>query len=128
MAHMLEVCPLISEHKPKLEVHRLSIGIDSETARLVFTSKPGEGVAATIVDMGNRFRLIVNKVDCIKKQAAAQPSSCQRTLDSTTELGDRCCCLDTGRRNPSYEFFLRPDSGIYGRLCRYRRYRTGGDR
>ena len=65
-AHMLEVCPLISEHKPKLEVHRLSIGIDSETARLVFTSKPGEGVAATIVDMGNRFRLIVNKVDCIK--------------------------------------------------------------
>ena len=36
-AHMLEVCPLIAEHKPKLEVHRLSIGIDSETARLVFT-------------------------------------------------------------------------------------------
>ena len=67
-AHMLEVCPLISEHKPKLEVHRLSIGIDSETARLVFTSKPGEGVAATIVDMGNRFRLIVNKVDCIKSK------------------------------------------------------------
>jgi L-arabinose isomerase len=46
-------------------VHRLSIGIDSQTARLVFTSKPGEGVAATLVDMGNRFRLIVNKVDCI---------------------------------------------------------------
>ncbi|MDR0962813.1 MAG: L-arabinose isomerase [Mediterranea sp.] len=64
-AHMLEVCPLIAEQKPKLEVHRLSIGIDSETARLVFTSKPGEGIAATIVDMGNRFRLIVNKVDCI---------------------------------------------------------------
>ncbi|MDR0896073.1 MAG: L-arabinose isomerase [Prevotellaceae bacterium] len=64
-AHMLEVCPLIAEQKPKLEVHRLSIGIDSQTARLVFTSKPGEGVAATIVDMGNRFRLIVNKVECI---------------------------------------------------------------
>ena len=47
-AHMLEVCPLIAEAKPKLEVHRLSIGIDSETARLVFTSKQGEGVAATI--------------------------------------------------------------------------------
>ena len=38
-AHMLEVCPLIAEQKPRLEVHRLSIGIDSETARLVFTSK-----------------------------------------------------------------------------------------
>ncbi|MDR0989036.1 MAG: L-arabinose isomerase [Prevotellaceae bacterium] len=64
-AHMLEVCPLIAAQKPRLEVHRLSIGIDSQTARLVFTSKPGEGVAATLVDMGNRFRLIVNKVDCI---------------------------------------------------------------
>ncbi len=68
-AHMLEVCPLVAEHKPKLEVHRLSIGIDSETARLVFTSKQGEGVAATIVDMGNRFRMIVNKVDSIKSKA-----------------------------------------------------------
>ena len=67
-AHMLEVCPLIAEAKPKLEVHRLAIGIDSETARLVFTSKQGEGVAATIVDLGNRFRLIVNKVECIKSK------------------------------------------------------------
>ena len=65
-AHMLEVCPLIAEAKPKLEVHRLAIGIDSETARLVFTSKQGEGVAATIVDLGNRFRLIVNDVECIE--------------------------------------------------------------
>ncbi|NDW11359.1 L-arabinose isomerase [Bacteroides sp. 214] len=68
-AHMLEICPLIAAEKPKLEVHRLSIGIDSETARLVFTSKEGEGIAATIVDMGNRFRMIVNKVDCIKSKA-----------------------------------------------------------
>lgn len=67
-AHMLEVCPLIAEHKPKLEVHRLSIGIDSETARLVFTSKVGKGVTATIVDLGNRFRLIVNDVECIKSK------------------------------------------------------------
>lgn len=67
-AHMLEVCPLISEEKPKLEVHPLGIGGKADPARLVFTSKQGEGVAATIVDMGNRFRMIVNKVDCIKSQ------------------------------------------------------------
>ncbi len=67
-AHMLEICPLISEHKPKLEVHRLSIGIDSQTARLVFTSKQGMGCTATIVDLGNRFRLIVNDVKCIKSK------------------------------------------------------------
>ncbi len=66
-AHMLEVCPLIAAAKPRLEVHFLGIGIrKSQTARLVFTSKVGKGVTATVVDMGNRFRLIVNDVDCIE--------------------------------------------------------------
>jgi L-arabinose isomerase len=40
-AHMLEVCPLISEHKPKLEVHPLGIGGKNDPARLVFTTKEG---------------------------------------------------------------------------------------
>jgi len=66
-AHMLEVCPLIAAAKPRLEVHFLGIGIrKAQTARLVFTSKPGMGVTATVVDMGNRFRLIVNDVECIE--------------------------------------------------------------
>ena len=66
-AHMLEVCPLIADAKPKLEVHYLGIGIRKTlTARLVFTSKVGRGVTATVVDMGNRFRLIVGDVECIK--------------------------------------------------------------
>ena len=66
-AHMLEVCPLIAANRPKLEVHFLGIGIrKSPTARLVFTSKEGKGMAATIVDMGNRFRLIAADVECIK--------------------------------------------------------------
>lgn len=66
-AHMLEVCPLIAAKKPRLEVHFLGIGIrKSQTARLVFTSKVGRGCTATVVDMGNRFRLIVNDVECIE--------------------------------------------------------------
>lgn len=67
-AHMLEVSPMIAEQKPRLEVHPLGIGGKNDPARLVFTSKEGEGTASTIVDMGNRFRLIVNKVDCIKSK------------------------------------------------------------
>ena len=68
-AHMLEVCPLIAAAKPKLEVHWLGIGIRKTlTARLVFTSKVGPGVTATVVDMGNRFRLVVNEVDCIEPE------------------------------------------------------------
>ena len=66
-AHMLEVCPLIAAKKPRLEVHFLGIGIrKSQTARLVFTSKVGNGCTATVVDLGNRFRLIVNDVECIE--------------------------------------------------------------
>lgn len=67
-SHMLEVCPLIAaEKKPRLEVHNLGIGIrKTPTARLVFTSKEGTGMAATIVDMGGRFRLIAADVECIK--------------------------------------------------------------
>ena len=68
-AHMLEVCPMIAEEKPRLEVHFLGIGIrKAQTARLVFTSKPGAGITATVVDLGNRFRLIVNDVECIKSK------------------------------------------------------------
>ena len=66
-SHMLEVCPLIATSKPRLEVHHLGIGVrKAPTARLVFTSKVGKGVTATVVDMGNRFRMIVNDVDCIE--------------------------------------------------------------
>lgn len=66
-AHMLEVCPLIAAKRPRLEVHFLGIGIrKSQTARLVFTSKVGFGCTATVVDLGNRFRLIVNDVECIE--------------------------------------------------------------
>ena len=66
-SHMLEVSPLIATDKPKLEVHFLGIGIRKQmTARLVFTSKTGAGCKATVVDLGNRFRLISCDVNCIE--------------------------------------------------------------
>ena len=68
-SHMLEVNPLIASDRPKLEVHFLGIGIRKQpTARLVFTSKTGAGTKATVVDLGNRFRLIVQDVECIEPQ------------------------------------------------------------
>lgn len=64
-AHMLEVCPTITDEKPSLEIHPLSIGGREDPVRLVFTAAPGDAVNASIVDMGNRFRLIVNEVKLI---------------------------------------------------------------
>lgn len=68
-AHMLEICPLIADGKPRLEVHPLGIGGKADPARLVFTAREGAGLAATVVDMGNRFRMIVNNVDVVKQPA-----------------------------------------------------------
>jgi L-arabinose isomerase len=65
-AHMLEVCPSIAAAKPKLEVHPLGIGGKEDPARLVFDAAAGPATAASLIDMGNRFRLIVDEVDVIK--------------------------------------------------------------
>ena len=64
-AHMLEVCPSIAEQKPRVEIHPLSIGGKADPVRLVFNSRIGPAVNASIVDLGDRFRLIVNQVDVI---------------------------------------------------------------
>jgi len=69
-AHMLEVSPEITDRKPRLEVHPLGIGGKADPARLVFTAHAGSGLATTIVDMGNRFRMIVNNVEVIEPEAA----------------------------------------------------------
>ena len=63
-AHMLEICPSIAEGPIKIKCQPLSMGDREDPARLVFTSKSGEGIAASLIDLGNRFRLIINEVDC----------------------------------------------------------------
>jgi L-arabinose isomerase len=64
-AHMLEICPSISSEKPSLEIHPLGIGGKADPVRLVFTANSGPALNASIVDMGNRFRMIVNTVDTV---------------------------------------------------------------
>lgn len=64
-AHMLEICPSIAEGKPSLEVHPLGIGGKDDPARLVFHAVGGQALNASIVDMGNRFRLLVNEVRAV---------------------------------------------------------------
>ena len=67
-AHMLEVCPSIAAQTPSLEVHPLGIGGKADPARLVFDTAAGRALNASLVDMGDRFRMIVNTVDCIEPE------------------------------------------------------------
>ncbi|HEY1113453.1 MAG TPA: L-arabinose isomerase [Chitinophagaceae bacterium] len=64
-AHMLEICSSIADGKPKCEIHPLGIGGKADPVRLVFNVAAGPALNASIVDMGNRFRLLVNEVEAV---------------------------------------------------------------
>jgi L-arabinose isomerase len=65
-AHMLEICESIADGKPSCEIHPLGIGGKEDPVRLVFNSAAGPAVNASLVDRGNRFRLLVNEVLAVK--------------------------------------------------------------
>ena len=64
-AHMLEVCPTIADGPISIKVQPLSMGDREDPARLVFTAKEGPAIATSLIDLGDRFRLIINKM-CIR--------------------------------------------------------------
>jgi len=111
-AHMLEVCPMIAAEKPKLEVHFLGIGIrKTPTARLVFTSKTGPGVTATVVDMGGRFRLVVNDVECIKPKPLPKlpVASALWIPQPNFEVGAGCWILAGGTHHSCFSYDITPE-------------------
>jgi L-arabinose isomerase len=65
-AHMLEICESIADGKPSCEIHPLGIGGKADPVRLVFNSAAGPALNASVIDMGNRFRLLVNTVEAVK--------------------------------------------------------------
>lgn len=68
-AHMLEVCPSLAQDKPRLEVHPLAIGGKADPARLVFNVPPGPALNVSLIDLGARFRLVLNEVDTVAPEA-----------------------------------------------------------
>ena len=65
-SHMLEICPSIAKGAIRLEVHPLGIGGKEDPARLVFNGGAGKALNASIIDIGNRFRMLVNTVDAVE--------------------------------------------------------------
>lgn len=65
-SHMLEICESIAADKPKLEIHPLGIGGKEDPVRLVFNAPAGPAINASLIDLGNRFRLLVNEVDVVE--------------------------------------------------------------
>lgn len=67
-SHMLEICPSIANGKPSCEIHPLGIGGKADPVRLVFNAGGGPALNASIIDMGNRFRLLVNEVVAVEPE------------------------------------------------------------
>ncbi|HHU97544.1 MAG: L-arabinose isomerase [Bacteroidota bacterium] len=105
-SHMLEINPDITGTKPRIEVHFLGIGDARTCARLVFQAHEGEGVAATIVDMGNRFRMIVNEVEVKKpKPLPKLPVACALWKPMPNfEVGAGAWILAGGTHHTSFSY------------------------
>lgn len=65
-AHMLEVCPSLTNARPRIEIHPLGIGDREDPVRMVFDAAPGRGVVVAMSDMRDRFRLTANIVNVIE--------------------------------------------------------------
>jgi len=114
-SHMLEVCPTISEGPIGIKVNPLSMGNREDPARLVFTSKTGTGVATSLIDLGSRFRLIINAVDC-KKCEKPMPklpvATAFWTPQPNLEIGAQAWILAGGAHHTAFSYDLTVDQMI----------------
>lgn len=114
-AHMLEVCPSISDGPIGIKVSPLSMGDREDPARLVFTSKTGRGVAVSLIDLGTRFRLIINEVDC-KKMENAMPklpvASAFWTPQPNLKVGAEAWILAGGAHHTAFSYDLSVDQMV----------------
>jgi L-arabinose isomerase len=69
-SHMLEICPSIALGRASAEIHPLSIGGREDPVRLVFDAAPGPAIVVALLDLGDRFRMLVNEVEVISPPQA----------------------------------------------------------
>lgn len=114
-AHMLEVCPSVADGDIGIKVCPLSMGNREDPARLVFTSKEGPGIACSLIDLGHRFRLLINAVDC-KKVKQPMPKLPVGTAFWTPrpnmEIGATAWILAGGAHHTAFTYDLSVDQMV----------------
>lgn len=111
-SHMLEICPSIADGKASCEIHPLGIGGKADPVRLVFNVAAGPALNASIVDMGNRFRMIVNTVDAVAPQNDLPKLPVARVLwkpHPNMEIGCAAWILAGGAHHTGYSQNLNAD-------------------
>jgi L-arabinose isomerase len=111
-AHMLEICPSIAKDKPSCEVHPLSIGGKEDPVRLVFDSATGDAINVSIVDMGNRFRMVVNTVKVVAPRKPLPRLPVARALwipEPDLKTGAAAWIHAGGAHHTGFSLALRPE-------------------
>ena len=105
----------------QVEIHPLGIGGKADPVRLVFNAGAGAALNASLMDMGNRFRLLVNTVDAVKPQHDLPKLPVAKGIMATSKY-ERCIsCMDLCRWCTSYRLQPKPYCRKHGRFCRYGR-------
>ncbi len=111
-SHMLEICPSIADGAVNCEVHPLGIGGKEDPVRLVFNAEAGPAINVSLVDMGKRFRLIVNEVEAVKVTEAFPKLPTARALwkpQPSMEIGLEAWLLAGGAHHTVYSQALTTD-------------------
>ena len=105
-AHMLEICESIAAAKPSLEIHPLGIGGKEDPVRLVFDAPAGPALNASLIDMGNRFRLIVNEVTAVKPPKLPKLPVARAVWECKPDFKTACGCwiLAGGAHHTGYSY------------------------
>ncbi|MCJ8007511.1 L-arabinose isomerase [Lederbergia wuyishanensis] len=111
-SHMLEVCPTIAETKPTIEVHPLGIGDREDPARFVFNGASGHAVNASIIDLGHRFRLVINEVDAVKVEKEMPKLPVARVLwkpQPSLSQGAENWIMAGGAHHSGFSYIVTPE-------------------
>ncbi|PTY08639.1 L-arabinose isomerase [Opitutaceae bacterium EW11] len=105
-AHMLEICPSIADAKPTLEIHPLGIGGKEDPVRLVFNATTGDALNASLIDLGNRFRLVVNEVKAVKPPALPKLPVARSVWECKPDFKTACAAwiLAGGAHHTGYSY------------------------
>ena len=105
-AHMLEICESIAATRPSLEIHPLGIGGREDPVRLVFDAPAGPALNASLIDMGNRFRLLVNEVEAVKPPKLPKLPVARAVWECRPDFKTACACwiLAGGAHHTGYSY------------------------
>ena len=105
-AHMLEICESIAATRPSLEIHPLGIGGREDPVRLVFDAPAGPALNASLIDMGNRFRLLVNEVEAVKPPRLPKLPVARAVWECRPDFKTACACwiLAGGAHHTGYSY------------------------